>query len=100
MFTGFILALSNGRPVEDRRGIADIKPRGGLGRDVITRFAQVHEAIPARLAREAGPMRDGPTHLHPWFGKLTASEWLSLTAVHLGLHVKQWQAIRAGGSNA
>lgn len=95
MFTGFILALSNGRPVTDRRGIADIKPRGGLGRDVLTKFIQIHEALPERLAKEAGPLRDGPTHLHPWFGKLTATEWLSLTAVHLGLHEKQWRAIRA-----
>lgn len=94
MFAGFIVALSNGRPVEDRRGIADIKPRGELGRAVVARFVEVHEAIPARLAKEAGALRDGPTHLHPWFGKLNAAEWLSLTAVHLGLHEKQWRAIR------
>jgi len=95
MFTEFVVALSNGRPVADRRGIADIKPRGELGRAVVGRFVEVHEAIPTQLAREAGPLRDGPTHLHPWFGKLTAAEWLSLTAVHLRLHEKQWQAIRA-----
>jgi len=95
MFTGFVLALSNGRPVEDNRGIADIKPRGGAGRAVVARFVEVHEAIPTRLTREAGALRDGPTHLHPWFGKLTATDWLSLTAVHLRLHEKQWRAIRA-----
>jgi hypothetical protein len=95
MFTGFVLALSNGRPATDQRGIADIKPRGELGRAVIARFVEVHEAIPTRLAQEAGPLRDGPTHLHPWFGKLNATDWLSLTAVHLGLHEKQWRAIRA-----
>jgi hypothetical protein len=94
MFTDFIVTLSNGRPVTDQRGIADIKPRRELGRAVITRFVEVHEAIPTRLAAEAGALRDGPTHLHPWFGKLTAAEWLSLTAVHLRLHEKQWRAIR------
>jgi len=95
MFTDFIVTLSNGRPVEDKRGIADIKPRGELGRAVITRFVAAHEALPARLAKDAGPLRDEPTHLHPWFGKLNAAEWLSLTAVHLRLHERQWQAIRA-----
>jgi DinB superfamily len=95
MFTDFVVTLSNGRPVEDRRGIADIKPRGELGRTIVARFVAVHEAIPTRLAREAGPFRDGPTHWHPWFGKLTALDWLSLTAAHLGLHEKQWRAIRA-----
>jgi hypothetical protein len=95
MFTDFVVALSKGRPIEDTRGIADIKPRGELGRAVVARFIAVHEAIPARLAKEAGPHRNGPTHLHPWFGKLTALDWLSLTAVHLGLHEKQWRAIRA-----
>ena len=95
MFTNYVVTLSNGRPVEDQRGIADIKPRGGLGHAVVARFVAVHEAIPTRLAAEAGSLRDGPTHLHPWFGKLTAAEWLSLTAVHLGLHEKQWRAIRA-----
>lgn len=95
MFTDYVVALSNGRSVEDRRGIADIKPRGELGRAVVAQFVEVHEAIPTRLAKEAGPLRDGPTHLHPWFGKLTALDWLSLTAVHLGLHEKQWRAVRA-----
>ena len=95
MFTDYVVTLSNGRPVADQRGIADIKPRGGLGRAVVARFVAVHEAIPTRLATEAGALRDGPAHLHPWFGKLTAAEWLSLTAVHLGLHEKQWRAIRA-----
>jgi hypothetical protein len=95
MFTDFVVTISNGRPVADQRGIADIKPRGGLGRAVITRFVEVHEAIPTRLAKEAGPLREGPGHVHPWFGKLTAADWLSLIAVHLGLHEKQWRAIRA-----
>jgi hypothetical protein len=95
MFTDYVVALSNGRPVGDQRGIADIKPRGELGRAVVVQFVAVHEAIPTRLAKEAGPLREGPGHLHPWFGVLTAADWLSLTAVHLGLHEKQWLAIRA-----
>jgi hypothetical protein len=95
MFTDFVVTLSNGRPVADQRGIADIKPSGQLGRTGVARFVEVHEAIPVRLAKEAGPLRDGPTHLHPWFGRLTALDWLALTAVHLGLHAKQWRAIRS-----
>ncbi len=100
MFTDYVVALSNGRPVADQRGIADIKPHGELGQAVIARFVEVHEAIPARLAMEAGSLREGPTHVHPWFGKLTALDWLSLTAVHLGLHEKQWRAIRAAPPTA
>lgn len=95
LFTNYVVALSHGRPVTDQRGIADIKPLGGLGRAIVARFAAVHEAIPVRLASEAGPFRDGPSHPHAWFGKLTAADWLSLTALHLGLHEKQWRAIRA-----
>ena len=95
LFTDYVVALSHGRPVVDQRGIADIKPRGGLGREVVTRFVGVHEAIPVRLAAEAGPLRNGLSHPHAWFGKLTAADWLSLTALHLGLHEKQWLAIRA-----
>jgi hypothetical protein len=95
MFTDYVVALSHDRPVKDRRGIADIKPSGGLGKAIITRFAAVHEAIPARLAAEAGPLREGPGYVHAWFGTLNASEWLFLTAFHLGLHERQWRAIRA-----
>jgi hypothetical protein len=95
LFTHYVVALSNDQPIVDPRGIADIKPSGGLGRAIITRFMAVHEAIPKRLAAEAGPFRAGPSHPHAWFGKLTAIDWLSLTAVHLALHAKQWQAIRA-----
>jgi len=94
LFTDYVVGLSHDRPVVDQRGIADIKPRGGLGRAVVARFVAVHETIPVRLAAEAGPHRNGPSHPHAWFGKLTAADWLSLTALHLGLHEKQWRAIR------
>jgi len=96
MFTDYVVALSHGRPIADKRGIADIKPHGGQGRAVVRRFVAVHEAIPGRLAAEAGPRRTGPSHAHPWFGNLTATEWLGLTALHLQLHESQWRAIRAG----
>ena len=94
LFTDYVVALSNDRPITDRRGIADIKPRGGLGQAVIARFVAVHQGIPARLRAEAGPFRAGPTHAHAWFGNLTAEDWLSLTALHLALHMQQWKAIR------
>jgi hypothetical protein len=98
LFTDYVVALSNDRSITDHRGIADIKPRGGLGKAVIARFVAVHDGLSARLRAETGPFRSGPTHAHAWFGKLTAEDWLSLTALHLALHAQQWKAICTASS--
>lgn len=92
---GIALALSHGRTVDRVVRTADVKPRGGDERRVAAAFAELHQALPARWRAERGAQLHGPTHDHPWFGPLTASDWIRLVAFHLRLHARQFDRILA-----
>jgi DinB superfamily len=92
------LALSHGRSVDRVVRTADVKPRGGDERRVAAEFAELHRTLPARWRAERGAQLSGPTHDHPWFGPLTASDWIRLVAFHLRLHTRQFDRILAGGT--
>lgn len=96
IFTSIILELSHGKAVTNRRGVADVKPHPEADREAIDRFRELHTGLGQRIHSQAGPNIEGPRFAHPWFGALTARDWLGLFASHLQIHEKQLVRILAG----
>jgi hypothetical protein len=85
---GAVRDLRAGRVPATTASTAAVKPSAEVGRSVIPAFRASCEAM---LAAGAGarslvtPLRYG----HPWFGPLSAAEWIFLGGFHLGLHRRQ-----------
>lgn len=87
-----IRLLGLGQTPTRRTGTADVKPRPGIGVEVIGAF----EAACAHFARcvdEVAELRTAVRWPHPWFGPLDAADWHFFTAFHMKLHHHQIEAI-------
>ena len=76
--------------------IADVKPKGGKGREIAEDFRQFLEDYSRLVAEETGDRRSTSRHPHPWFGELNAHQWICLGAVHQSIHRKQMERIVTG----
>ena len=74
--------------------IADYKPDPDCGAETIDRFRNLVHEFSGRV-REMGSLRGPHRFPHPWFGPMTAQEWLALAAAHHGIHRKQARKIAA-----
>ncbi|MEP6670031.1 MAG: DinB family protein [Chthoniobacter sp.] len=83
------ILLSNGQCPERTVSTATVKPQGRDPGEVREEFATMHRHLRRELEASAGPDWNGLTHDHPWFGPLTASDWLRMMAMHMQLHEKQ-----------
>lgn len=90
-----IILLSNGRHSDRVVDTATVKPTGRDPAEVREEFRTLHHGLREQLAKAAGPQWDGPTHAHPWFGPLTAADWVRMMATHMLLHEKQMDLILA-----
>jgi hypothetical protein len=88
-----VIQLSAGQEVDRTVSTADVKPSANTPPEVVDEFEQFCTEFPAAL--EALPYRSSPTLLHPWFGNLSAAKWVTLSAIHQGLHRKQIESILA-----
>jgi len=74
--------------------VARVKPPEELSalqvRDEFIRFSK--EYLP-KLNLEIGNREARQTHVHPWFGKFTARQWLWLLSGHSGIHYRQIKEI-------
>jgi hypothetical protein len=93
----FILLLSNGRHPDRAVSTAAVKPTGKDPMLMREEFRALHSGLRQQLADAAGNQWDGPTHAHPWFGPLTAGDWLCMMAMHMQLHEQQLDRILAAG---
>lgn len=91
--TQFILLLSKGVHPDRAVSTAAVKPTGKDPAIVREEFRALHGGLRQQLAEEAGDQWDGPTHAHPWFGPLTAGDWLCMMAMHMQLHEQQLDRI-------
>lgn len=96
---GLATSLSQGTPVERVVRTADVKPTGERGRGVIQEFADCHLGAGTRTAEALGKDLTSLTHIHPWFGPLTAGDWIRLVAGHARIHQRQLEAILAARSS-
>ncbi len=92
---GVIVELSHGRVPADRFGTAQLKPRGATAaaaareefRKCLERFRGL--AAAERYGDPASPTR----YPHPWFGPLTARQWLGFLPMHQRIHARQARRI-------
>ena len=91
-----VVELTNGSTVTVKADIADVKPEGGKGTEIIEDFRQFLDDYARMVTEEAGDRKSKSRHPHPWFGKLNAHQWMCLGAVHQSIHRKQMERIVAG----
>jgi hypothetical protein len=90
-----IVELTNGAKVSVKADIADVKPVGGKGSEIVEDFRQFLDDYARMVAEETGNQRSKSRHPHPWFGELNAHQWMCLGAVHQSIHRKQTEQIVA-----
>ena len=91
-----IVELTQGNPVTVKVDIADVKPKGGKGVQIIEDFQQFVGDYASMISKDVGDRQCKARHPHPWFGELTAHQWACLGAVHQTIHRKQLERIVAG----
>lgn len=94
---GAIADLLAGRVPATPASTATVKPAPDADAAVLAAFAGSCDAL-CRAGAGADPvsLRTRLRYDHPWFGPLDAAGWLQLGALHLGLHRRQIELIRAG----
>jgi hypothetical protein len=91
-----IVELTHGTPVTVKTDIADVKPKGGKGSQIVQDFRQFLGDYSRIVSKDIGDRNSGSRHPHPWFGELNAHQWVCLGAVHQSIHRKQMERIAAG----
>ena len=74
---------------------ADVKPSPTVGPGVVAAFEMSCETL-REAGRAAPSLQTVLRHAHPWFGPLDAAQWQVMGGMHLGLHRRQIDLIRAG----
>lgn len=91
-----IVELTHGSPVTVKADIADVKPKGGKGIQIVQDYRQFLTDYDRMISEEAGDRKSKSRHPHPWFGELNAHQWACLGAVHQLIHRRQMERIVAG----
>jgi len=87
-----IRELSEGRVPAGKASTADVKPSPDVTESVLTTYEASCDEVLAAVAA-AKDLDDPARFPHPWFGPMSARRWHVLSAVHLGLHRRQIEAI-------
>jgi hypothetical protein len=91
-----IVELTHGTPVTVKGDIADVKPKGGKGSQIVQDFRQFLGDYSRIVSEDTGDRNSKSRHPHPWFGDLNAHQWACLGAVHQSIHRKQMERIVVG----
>ena len=91
-----VVELTNGSTVTVKADIADVKPEGGKGNEIVEDFRQFLDDYARMVTEDIGDRKSKSRHPHPWFGNLNAHQWVCLGAVHQSIHRKQMERIVAG----
>ena len=89
-----ILKLSHGEKLKGKISTADVKPKGS---DEAPASLEAFRTLGERLIQdiEVGVgAKDSPARFaHPWFGPLTAAQWMWVMALHQAVHRRQIREI-------
>lgn len=89
--------LSHGRTPTVKADVVSVKPKGMQApSQVVSSFQDFLQSTIPNLKKATGEQTSSSTFAHPWFGPITAKQWLWLLGSHQGLHRKQIEAIVAG----
>ncbi len=91
-----IVELTQSEEVTIKTDIADVKPNGENGRQILEDYKAFLLDYTQTLTEDIGDVRSKQTHFHPWFGNLTAHQWACLGTVHQAIHRRQMERIVAG----
>lgn len=93
---GLVRLLSAGRTTDRRSGPENVKPSPDSGPESMEKLrgivADWREQLPP-----ADKLKHSKLHPHSWFGRLNAHQWLCMVAWHHRLHLRQLEAVLAGG---
>lgn len=87
-----IRELSEGRVPAGKASTADVKPSPDVAESVLAAYEASCDEVLAAVASSKN-LDDPARFPHPWFGPMSARRWHVLSAVHLGLHRRQIEAI-------
>ncbi len=62
----------------------------------IQEYIDFGDSLIQRIQASIGNRNSRATFAHPWFGPMTAKEWMALLSMHTRVHLQQLRAIRAG----
>jgi hypothetical protein len=90
-----IVALSHGRqPPGPPVDTANLKPEGNMsGGGALADFHAFLEEFHRGMGNDVGDRRSRTRYQHPWFGPLTARQWICFLPFHQRLHVQQARRI-------
>ena len=91
-----VVELTNESAVTVKADIADVKPEGGKGTEIVEDFRQFLDDYARMVTEDIGDRKSKSRHPHPWFGQLNAHQWVCLGTVHQSIHRKQVERIVAG----
>lgn len=95
---GVIVELTQGRVPRGRASTAAVKPRAGVGNEVVAAYDSACDRLVAIVASSSN-LRTKVRFAHPWFGPLDASGWHEMAATHMGIHRAQIDRIISAGSS-
>lgn len=76
-------------------GTADVKPTGAMSADeVIAEYDKMLKEYPAQIAALSDMKNKNYKHKHPWFGAMSADQWMCTNAQHTRIHRQQLKEIR------
>ena len=97
LFISAIVNLSRGTVPAGRVGTAEVKPAGARDAAAVpAAFREFLKEADRRLSDRVEPLRADVRYHHPWFGPLTAHQWMCIAAIHHGIHLQQLKAVVAG----
>ena len=87
---GAVLALTNGKSLTTKSSTADVKPEADVDCSTIrTEFLETVESFQATVGRANFDKFPNATFAHPWFGELTAKQWVQFIPLHQKIHQTQ-----------
>jgi hypothetical protein len=86
---GIITALQHGRVPPGQASTAAVKPREDADGTVIPDYECSCAQLLQATSTLGSPRQSSLRYTHPWFGPLTAQEWHSMAAGHMGIHRNQ-----------
>jgi len=87
-----VTTLSQGKPIDRKASIADLKPAVDLDAETIREKFQKSSQALAKDLRACDfqtPISKTQKFDHPWFGPLNAEQWLKFAAPHQKIHANQ-----------
>lgn len=94
MASEIIVQLTHGTPPAGSLGTAELKPAGEMSANHARRnFSEFLERYHRRMTDDCADRASSTTAEHPWFGPLTARQWICFLPFHQRIHIRQARVV-------